>query len=143
MKDEKKTKKEGKPEEKKEDIITDDSTVGTLAVPIEEIENKFTSKKIAEKISEEKPEPKPTPKPKPKPSPPPVKKVENRNIPCILRFKRVTAKQAANVAKLFRKLKYTNYTIVHSKGHNEWDILVRFDNLDERDKFEKIINKLL
>lgn len=130
MIEEKKTKKESKPEGKVET---------SMDVPIEEIENKFASEKIVEKVSEEKPEP----KPKPTPKPPPAKKVENRNVPCMLRFKKVTAKQAANVVHLFKKSKYTDYTINHAKGHNMWDILVRFKNLDERDKFEKWINSLL
>lgn len=96
---------------------------------------KFTSEKIAEKVSEEKPEP--------KPKPTPIKKVENRNVPCMLRFTKVTAKQAASVVHRFKKSKYTDYTISHAKGHNMWDILVRFKNLDERDEFEKWINSLL
>lgn len=86
---------------------------------------------------------KPKEKSKPKPTPPPAKKVENRNVPCMLRFKKVTATQAANVVHLFKKSKYTDYTISHAKGHNMWDILVRFKNLDERAKFEKWINSLL
>lgn len=116
----------------------DDSTGGPIA-PEKPITEKFTAEKIVEKVKKRKEKP----KPKAKQKPAAVHQKENRDVPCILRFKKVSPKQAANVAHLFKKLKYRNYRISHSKGHNKWDIEVWFENLDERDKFEVMINKLL
>lgn len=99
-----------------------------------ELEKKTVTEKIVEKVKEKEKKTK-------KKIPP--KKTAARDIPCILRFKKVTAEQAANVARLFKKLNYTDYTISHSKGHEKWDIMVRFKSLDERDKFEERIKKLL
>lgn len=69
--------------------------------------------------------------------------VPKRDVPCILKFKKKTAKQAANIALLFKKLNYKNYRIDHSRGHGKWDITVWFKSEGERDKFEERINKLL
>lgn len=129
MKDEEKNKDKGQQ-------VEGPKGIGSGNTPLVELSESEKEKPITEKIVQKV-------KPKPKSKSPLIKKIKHRNVPCILRFKKITAKQAQKVATLFKKLDYRDYTLKHSKGHDRWDVVVWFKSLDQRDEFEERINKLL